>query len=326
MKKGGNNIIKDVDSHDNFDYKTMSNGTANFGGNADGFADKQFTGAGNHYINCRAWNNSDDGFDFYQRVSSSQTIIEHCVCFQNGQPYYNMKDHPRYETDKAWFDSKVGTQMKDRYGNTITVTLEQYPCQGNGNGFKMGGGYTNHQVLVHHCLAYGNYARGFDQNNNDGTMLIYNCSAYNNYVNYGFTTKYGTNTLRNNISLSSQKSDSYKSKSVAANDHNSWNSGYSVSADDFLSLDATKTTFMQLKEGSKLIDAGVDVGLGYNGAAPDLGCFETDGELPDPDPDPEEDIENHPTSSTHQKYLHRGQLYIQIPGAVFDVLGRRVNP
>ena len=57
MKKGGNNVILNVDSHDNFDYKTMSGNTANFGGNADGFADKQFTGAGNHYIGCRAWNN-----------------------------------------------------------------------------------------------------------------------------------------------------------------------------------------------------------------------------------------------------------------------------
>ena len=66
MKKGGHNLIKNVDSHDNFDYKQMRTGEngeemADFGGNADGFADKQFTGPGNHYIGCRAWNNSDDG-------------------------------------------------------------------------------------------------------------------------------------------------------------------------------------------------------------------------------------------------------------------------
>ena len=34
MKNGGNNIIKNVDSHDNFDYETMSGTTANFGGNS----------------------------------------------------------------------------------------------------------------------------------------------------------------------------------------------------------------------------------------------------------------------------------------------------
>ncbi len=296
MKEGGNNVIKNVDSHDNFDYKTMSGTTANFGGNADGFADKQFTGAGNHYIGCRAWNNSDDGWDFFQRVSSSNTIIENCVCFLNGPAYYNMKDHPRYETDKAWFDSKVGTQMTDRYGKTITITLEKYPCQGNGNGFKMGGGYTDHKILIHHCLAVGNNERGFDQNNNGGTMWVYNCSAYQNNVNYGFTTAYGVNYMRNNITLSSQDDDQYKAQTNAANDHNSWNTGLTASSSDFQSLDTTQIlaarksdgslaegTFMRLKSGSKLIDAGIDVDLAYNGDAPDLGCYETAGEEHKPD-------------------------------------------
>lgn len=307
MKKGGHNIIKNVDSHDNFDYKTMSGSTANFGGNADGFADKQFTGAGNHYIGCRAWNNSDDGWDFFQRVSDTQTIIEGCVCYQNGPAYYNMKDHPRYTVDKAWFDSKVGTEMTDRYGNTITITLEQYPCQGNGNGFKMGGQGTNHQILIHHCLAVANTARGFDQNNNGGTMWVYNNSAFDNGYNYGFTTAYGTNTLQNNISMESRNGDSYKSQNVVAIDHNSWNSGFSVSAADFQSMDTTQIlalrqtdgelregTFMRLATTSALIDAGIDVNLGYNGLAPDLGCYESPGERHDPTPEdtiPEEQPE-----------------------------------
>ena len=94
-----------------------------------------------------------------------------------------MRNNPRVETDKNWFNSKIGTTMTDRYGNTITITLEKYPCQGNGNGFKMGGAYTDHKVLIHHCLAVGNYANGFDQNNNDGTMWVYNCSAYQNNLN-----------------------------------------------------------------------------------------------------------------------------------------------
>lgn len=300
MKNGGNNIIKNVDSHDNFDYETMSGSQANFGGNADGFADKQFTGAGNHYIGCRAWNNSDDGWDFFQRVSTSNTIIENCICYRNGEPYYDMSAHPRATgVDKAWFDAKVGTQMTDRYGHLITITLEQYPCQGNGNGFKMGGNFTNHKVLVHHCLAVANNERGFDQNNNDGTMWLYNNSASANGTNYGFTTAYGNNALQNNISLDSKEDDGYRSKSVIANDHNSWNSGYACTQTDFLSLDTTQIlmprrsdgslpdyAFMHLAEGSALIDAGVDLNLGYNGAAPDLGCYEYPGEHHDPEPEP----------------------------------------
>ena len=313
MKNGGNNVILNVDSHDNFDYKTTgTGGVADFGGNADGFADKQFTGAGNHYIGCRAWNNSDDGWDFFQRVSSSNTIIENCVCYQNGMPYYDMTHNPRaLGVDKPWFDSKVGTQMTDRYGQTITITLDRYPCQGNGNGFKMGGKYTDHKILIHHCLAVANNARGFDQNNNGGTMWVYNNTGYDNGVNFGFTTAYGTNELRNNISYRGKNADQPKSKSVIAIDHNSWN-GFNLSASDFQSLDTTQilapraadgslpeSTCLHLASGSSLINAGIDVNLWYNDFAPDLGCYETPGERHDPEPPGEDTIPSVQPEGTH---------------------------
>ena len=324
MKEGGNNIIKNVDSHDNFDYKTMSGTQANFGGNADGFADKQFTGAGNHYIGCRAWNNSDDGWDFFDRTSNSNTIIENCVCYQNGMPYYDMSNNPRaLGVDKAWFDSKVGTQMTDRYGNTITITLDRYPCQGNGNGFKMGGNYSIHKILIHHCLAVANNARGFDQNNNGGTMWVYNNTGYANGYNFGFTTAYGTNTIQNCISLASQNSDSYRAQTNVANDHNTWNNGFSVAASDFQSLDTTlilaprngngdlpDNDFMRLAEGSPLIDAGIDINLGYNGNAPDLGCYESPGEHHDPIPDD--------TIPTVQPEGTHTIAFVTIPGCTED--------
>lgn len=323
MKNGGDNIIKNVDSHHNFDYQTMSGTTANFGGNADGFADKQFTGNGNHYIGCRAWCNSDDGWDFFQRVSNTQTIMEYCVCYQNGPATYDMTNNPRYETDKAWFDSKMGTTMTDRYGNTIKITMDKYPCQGNGNGFKLGGENTNHQVTVHHCLAVANNTKGFDQNNNGGTMWLYNNSAYANTVNYGFTTAYGANTLHNNISLNSIKGDSYKSQTLVANDHNSWNSGFTCAVSDFQSLDTTEIlsvrqadgslqegTFMRLVDGSKLIDAGIDVNIGYNGSAPDLGCYESVGE--EHLPLPEDTIPAVQPEGTH------AIAFVTLPGATED--------
>ena len=313
MKKGGNNIILNVDSHDNFDYKTMSGTSANFGGNADGFADKQFTSAGNHYIGCRAWNNSDDGWDFFQRVSSSNTIIENCVCYQNGLPYYDMSHHPRaLGVDKEWFDQYVGTSVVDRYGNTITITLSNFPNLGNGNGFKMGGQYTDHKILIHHCLAVANNARGFDQNNNDGTMWVYNNTGYDNGVNFGFTTAYGTDELRNNISYQGKNADQPRSQSVIAIDHNSWNNGFSVSAADFQSLDTTQIlapraadgslpegTCLHLADGSSLINAGIDVNLWYNDFAPDLGCYETPGERHDPEPGGDDTIPAVQPEGTH---------------------------
>ena len=334
---GHSNIIKNVDSHDNFDYKTTgTGGVANFGGNADGFADKQFTGAGNHYIGCRAWNNSDDGWDFFQRVSNSNTIIENCICYQNGPAYYNMSQNPRATgVDKAWFDSKVGTEMTDRYGNIITITLDRYPCQGNGNGFKMGGAGknpdgtaapTNHKILIHHCLAVANNARGFDQNNNGGTMWVYNNTGYDNGYNFGFTTAYGTNYMQNNVSLSGKNADQPNSKTVAANDHNTWNSGFACSSADFQSLDTTQIlapraadnslaegTCLRLASGSNLIDAGIDINLGYNGYAPDLGCYETPGEHHDPEPEtPEETYPTEQPEGTH------AVAFVTLPGSAAD--------
>ena len=326
MKKGGNNLILNVDSHDNFDYQTMSGSTANFGGNADGFADKQFTGPGNHYIGCRAWNNSDDGWDFFQRVSNSNTVIENCICYRNGPAYYDMTHNPRATgVDKAWFDSKVGTQMTDRYGNTITITLDRYPCQGNGNGFKMGGGYTNHKILIHHCLAVANTERGFDQNNNGGTMWVYNNTGYENGYNFGFTTAYGTNYMRNNISHSGKNADQPKSQTVAANDHNTWNSGYGCTINDFQSRDTTQIlatrqtdgsltegTFMRLQSASALIDAGVDVNLAYKGDAPDLGCYEAPGEEHLPDTVPEDTVPAVQPEGTH------AVAFVTLPGCDED--------
>jgi hypothetical protein len=69
---------------------------------------------------------------------------------------------------------------------------------------------------------------------------------------------------------------------------NSWLSPFIVSDSDFVSIDTTgmrgprnadgslpTVTFMHLASGSDLIDHGTNVGLPYNGAAPDLGCFES---------------------------------------------------
>ena len=294
MKNGGHNIIKNVDSHDNFDYEHMRSEGADFGGNADGFADKQFTGPGNHYIGCRAWNNSDDGWDFYQRVSNTETIIENCVCYQNGPAEYNMQNHPRYNTDKAWFDQVNNTTVTSRYGTEITVTMAHYPNMGNGNGFKLGGDYTHHNVLIHHCLAIANTVRGFDQNNNDGNMRVFNNTAFANGTNYGFFSTGGALSIQNNISYPASATVSTASTTVLADDHNTWNSGTGItlSAADFISLDTTLTLAARLANGdlpytqqlfalaptSDLIDAGTNVGLSFMGIAPDLGWIESEGE------------------------------------------------
>jgi hypothetical protein len=268
---GSNNIVEFCSFSENYDTGLqLGNGASNnqiincdsffnadtSQGNADGFAPKLDVGSGNSFYGCRAWQNSDDGWDGYMRGANGvTTTIENCYCFMNGY----LKD---------------GT-----------------PSVGNGNGFKMGGSDNRdleHNMILKQCLAFDNRVKGFDQNNNRGSMTLLNCTAYRNGTNYSITLALDsgrTLTVMNCVALGPYGSLG----SFAVQATNSWMPPFSVSSDDFLSMDTAgirgprnpdgslpTTDFMHLAQGSDLIDGGTDVGLPFNGAAPDLGCFESD--------------------------------------------------
>jgi hypothetical protein len=291
QKGGNNNLILNCDSHDNFDFLTMSDTYCDYGGNADGFADKQYTNSpGNTYIGCRSWNNSDDGWDHYQRVGGA-TILKNCICFNNGPQYFDLSNYARLATDAYWFQHfKKDTVVTNSSGNRYTCSISHYYNNGNGNGFKLGGNSTKHHVILYNCLSVGNRVKGFDQNSNAGKMEIYNCTSYLNGSNYGFYNLNGdTLIIKNCVSLDSKSSNSFKAN-VLTQSNNTWNGGFSCSDADFVSLDTTlvllprnvdgslpSTDLLCIKKGSSLIDRGVITdGVTYHGIAPDLGCFETD--------------------------------------------------
>jgi hypothetical protein len=264
LKNGSNNYILNCDSYENFDYKTN-------GGNADGFADKQYTNTGtNTYKGCRSWSNSDDGWDSYEKVGN--TVYDSCWCYNMAPAQYDMTNHIRYVTDKTYIDG---------FTNRII------PNGGNGNGFKMGGNYTVNNATAHHCVAVGNKVKGFDQNNNDGTMTVYNCTSYNNGNNYGYSnSSYGTLIIKNCVSLSSKGSNSFACKTVNQA-YNTWNTGFSCLSTDFASLDYSQIlnprqadgslpeiTLLHLVSSSGMIDKGINLGYTFSGSAPDLGAFE----------------------------------------------------
>lgn len=293
-KKGVSNLILNCDSHDNFDYETGTVSAADWGGNADGFADKQYTNSpGNTYIGCRSWNNSDDGWDFYQRVGGT-TIIKNCICYAMGPKEYDMRNHPRRQTDKDFLDQFDGDgieiNLKGDKGKVV-CSLEHFYNNGNANGFKLGGGYTKHDVTLYRCLAVGNGVKGFDQNNNQGVMKIYNATSYLNGQDYGFFSDKGYSLdIRNSVSLQSEKANSFTGSKITES-NNTWSKGFSVSQADFQNTDTAlivaprkangdlpDTPFLRLASTSSLIDAGTHVeGIEYNGTAPDLGCYEYEG-------------------------------------------------
>ena len=163
---------------------------------------------------------------------------------------------------------------------------------GNGNGFKMGGGDTSninhlkHNMVLKRCLAFDNRVKGFDQNNNTGSMTLYNCTAYRNGSNYVISGVLDSGKVL--IVINCVSVGNFGSLGgFAIQQTNSWLSPFSVSNADFVTVDTAGArgprkadgslpdiTFMHLAAGSRLINAGTIVGLPYSGSAPDLGAFE----------------------------------------------------
>jgi hypothetical protein len=239
-KGGAHTAVIDCDSYRNYDPKRL-------GEMADGFAPKQTQGPGNRFIGCRAWENSDDGFDTYD--SPESVSFERCWAFRNGLDVWG-------------------------YGG----------FDGNGNGFKLGGNgkQANHRVV--RGAAFANRVKGFDQNNNTGGITLLNCTGFDNGTDFalgGALNPGQRHDLRNNVALGS------KLIANAGETHNSWNLGLSLSAADFLDLDPAHGSaarqadgtlpagnFMRPSQSSPIRDAGTDVGLPFSGAAPDLGALE----------------------------------------------------
>ena len=196
LKFSSNTKIISCCSYDNFGYMTMKDGTPIFGFNSDGFCDKQYEGPGNIWFNCKSWNNSDDGFDFYERITpeDSPTIIENCVAFSNGYEEKDISKNPRKDTDSSFFE-------------TCEYDLTKYPSYGNGNGFKLGGNFTKHCVITNNCYAFNNKRNGFAQNENIGKMDVNKCvSSGNGLYNYGFRTYAGKVTISNCITTKGEDS------------------------------------------------------------------------------------------------------------------------
>ncbi|WP_290858927.1 carbohydrate-binding protein [Hamadaea sp.] len=253
---GAANLVLNSDSHDNFDSRS-SNGA---GESADGFG-SHYTPAGqapNVFRGCRAWWNSDDGFDLIHTYSS--VIIENSWAWRNGY-----------------------------IPGTTTSS-------GNGNGFKMGGfggaydaGAVKHTVRF--SVAFGNKAAGFYSNHHPVANDYFNNTGFGNHPSFDMLgvdsngAAVGRGNLRNNIAYTGTLTSNMTGTSSA---YNSWDLGIALSDSQFQSVstsgwDAPRQAdgslpglpHLRLAASSTMIDKGTNVGLPYTGAAPDLGAFET---------------------------------------------------
>ncbi len=233
FKDAYNNTVEYCDSYRNCDVYTA-------GGNADGFQAGIDAGANNKFINCRAWENSDDGYDNFANYNDV-TYID-CVAWNNGNPavftglydYLNKKPlDENMELVKIIlsYDPEYKTRYNNRkFGypkdNFINITdngaekcigvldfIDKY-WAGNPNGFKLGSGDSVHgpqvgaeakRTLIN-CVAFDHISKGIDRNNGIATINLQNCIAYDNGRNY-WTDGMNVEQFTNAISFNGKTKD-----------------------------------------------------------------------------------------------------------------------
>ncbi|MFJ6609438.1 right-handed parallel beta-helix repeat-containing protein [Streptomyces sp. NPDC091289] len=135
----------------------------NHGQNADGLAIKFGSGTGNRIIGARLYNNADDGVDLWQWASPVR--IERSWAYGNG---VNRWKDPAFE--------------------------------GNGNGFKLGGGGASTAHVITGNAAWDNEKHGFTDNSNPGALRLHRNTAYANDAS-GFYLASSPSRLSRNLAL-----------------------------------------------------------------------------------------------------------------------------
>ncbi|MBQ9357680.1 MAG: right-handed parallel beta-helix repeat-containing protein [Prevotella sp.] len=287
-----NNMVINCDSYLNCDEGE---------GDADGFAPKLSVGDNNYFYGCRAWANSDDGWDvFYKKEGgfgdNMTVVLENCISYKNG-----------------FLDL-----------NTVAP---------DGNGFKCGSNQGAMNVYMNRCLAVFNKAKGFDQNHNAGDIILNNCTGITNtsvlarssdktysYRIYEAIASGHEVRLTNCIAINdNSRTDKANVASDGHGKNSEWGrfevdeslSGLTVTTCEFMSAfpelfvnvnnheeliaprdddgNLPETTFAHLTQNSPFIDSGTIInantyrgievnGIEYVGDAPDLGAYEYDGE------------------------------------------------
>lgn len=210
-----NNTLHSVDVYRNCDIIRM-------GSDADGFAVKLGAGGGNKFYNCRAWENSDDGWDSYAMYND--LTYEECAAWHNGDPevftgkYDFDNGRPLDENlllvqmfmkqDPNFKSNYLKGEYKYPEGKFIEVTIDKKNLErltvaeftvnkwgGNPNGFKFGSKASGHGPMVgptalrvvKNCLVFDHRSKGFDKNNSTCTLNLTNAVAFDNR-RYDFQT------------------------------------------------------------------------------------------------------------------------------------------
>jgi len=233
---------RNCDSYSNYDYKSEISGQG-----ADGFVGNTHSRTSRlAYIGCRSWNNSDDGYDFWD--NEGVVRIDSCWSFSNGYA----------QGDGSGF----------KLGRTSKKPLNEY------------------QRILNNCVAYNNLHVGYDQNAGDVKIRLYNNISYaNKQRGYALNSGEEEIILKNSIAFRNSEVGAFGSNvlqeynqwnlgiQVDETDFISVDSA-GIRAERNPDGSLKDSDFLRLSPDSDLIDAGTDVGLPFLGNSPDLGPFE----------------------------------------------------
>jgi hypothetical protein len=196
-------------------------------------------GSGNVLRRVLAYENSDDGIDIW---ASTDTLVERSASFRNGR-------------------------------GTV----------GNGMGFKLGRNGISSGNVVRFNVAFSNRAHNFTDNGAGG-LEIYNNTSFD-AGGFGFAVRgrpgIERSLVANNISFRDAQGVLIDVEAAGGTRPTSRNNTWDLGISDplFVSTDPASPDFLRLRPDSPAIDAGLDVGLPFLGAAADLGAFEAQDDV-----------------------------------------------
>ncbi len=229
--RGHDNLVLNCDAYNNYD-SVSENG---HGGNCDGFGFhiKEPGSTGNVISGCRAWRNSDDGFDLINNFYP--VTIENCWAWENG------------------YDQNLVSR-------------------GDGTGFKSGGYGMKPQAkapveiprnVVRNCISWANKNQGFYANHHLGGLDFINNKAYQNRRNFNMVNRksateaidvpgYGHHLI-NNVALNPTDANCdciNLNQDLSTLENNTFFGDITISENDFESLDPSQLLLPRKEDGS----------------------------------------------------------------------------
>lgn len=267
LTSGASNLVLNCDAWNNRGLDSFSLG------NIDGFG--AHTGSTNDRANvfrgCRAWFNSDDGYDCINCFAP--VTFDNCWAFYNG-----------YFTN---FSSSTGDANGFKIGG-YGVSASRYP--------------TNNipRNLVQNCLAVRNRANGIYANHHLGGNTWLNNTSYRNGTDYNFLCSTNNassagdcpgydHVIHNNLGYKGGSGGLDVANLGADNvtNFNHFTLPVSIRTNDFITLNESLLTaprqpngdlpyvnFARLTNTSDCLNVGTNVGLSFYDLAPELGAFE----------------------------------------------------